>query len=96
MAIIFLLPLYFLTIQAERGGLWRIFWVFGLVALPVDIILNFTELALVTLDFPKRSEWTFSTRLFRLQYNTDWRGDMARYFVKVLNAIAPSGLHIKI
>jgi len=94
MAIIFLLPLYFLTIQAERGGLWRIFWVFGLVALPLDVFLNYTELALVTGDFPKHGEWTFSTRLNRLQNNPNGQGNLARYIVKVLNAIAPSGRHI--
>jgi hypothetical protein len=68
--------------------------VFGIVGLVLDVILNYTELAIFTLDFPKWGEWTFSKRLARLQHNTDWRGSVARYLARVLDAIAPSGKHI--
>ena len=92
---IILLLLYAITIQYERGGAWRVFGIVGIIALPLDALLNYTELALLTWDFPKQGEWTFSTRLRRLQYNTDWRGDPARLLVLFLNWIAPSGQHIK-
>lgn len=94
-SLVLLLPLYALTIQLERSGLWRVFGVFGIIALPLDALLNYTELALLTWDFPKRGEWTFSTRLKRLQYDTGWRGDLARPIVLLLDSIAPSGQHIK-
>lgn len=94
-SIFILLPLYFLGIQYERGGLWRIMAVFAVVGLVIDVILNYTELALLTLDFPRKGEYTFSTRLQRLQYNTDWRGDIARPIASLLDALAPSGQHIK-
>jgi hypothetical protein len=89
-----LLPLYFASIQYERGGLWRLCAVFVVVGLALDVILNYTELTIFTLDFPKRGEWTFSKRLARLQYNDGWRGEFARYVAGCLNAIAPSGRHI--
>jgi hypothetical protein len=89
-----LLPLYFISVQYERGGLWRVCAVFGVIGLVIDVILNYTELALITLDFPKWGEWTFSKRLTRLQHNTDWRGDFARYLANCLNQIAPSGRHV--
>ena len=89
-----LLPLYSLGIQYERGGMWLLFSVFGVVGLVLDILLNYTELSILTLDFPKKGEFTFSKRLSRLQYNTDWRGTLARYIAKGLNSIAPSGKHI--
>jgi hypothetical protein len=49
-----LLPLYFASIQYERGGLWRLCAVFVVVGLALDVILNYTELTIFTLDFPKR------------------------------------------
>jgi hypothetical protein len=94
-SVFLLLPLYFIAIQYERGGSWRWLKLFGFAALIIDVILNFTELAILTLDIPKKGEWTFSKRLTRLQYNTDWRGDFARYLSGCLNQIAPSGIHIK-
>jgi hypothetical protein len=89
-----LLPLYFAAIQYERGGLWRVCAVFGIVGLVLDVILNYTELAVFTLDFPKWGEWTFSKRLARLKKNTDWRKGFAIYVSGCLDAIAPSGKHI--
>jgi hypothetical protein len=93
-SIVVLLPLYFIAIQFERGGNWRILAPFVAVALVVDVLLNYTELAIYTLDIPSRGEWTFSSRLRRLRLNTDWRGTVARYLARVLDAIAPSGKHI--
>ena len=86
--------LYPLAIQAERGGLWRVAYVLWPLALAIDIAANHTELALLTADFPRRGEWTFSQRLGRLRRRADWRGDFALYTSRVLDAIAPSGRHI--
>jgi len=89
-----LLPLYSITIQYERGGLWRICYLAAPLALLIDVLLNYTELALLTLDFPKWGEWTFSSRLKRLKNSQTWRGPTALYLKKVLDVIAPSGKHI--
>jgi hypothetical protein len=89
-----LIVFYCVGIQYERGGLWYICLPIALIGLVVDVIANYTELALITLDFPKFGEWTFSKRLSRLQYNEGWRGNFARYLAKCLNTIAPSGRHI--
>jgi hypothetical protein len=92
---LYLLGLYIAYIQYERGGLWCACKVFAIVGFPLDVVLNYTYFALLTLDFPKHGEWTFSKRLERLQYDYDWRGDVARYIAGILDAIAPSGKHIK-
>ena len=94
-SIFILLPLYAIGIQYQRKGLWYVVLPVTLVALVLDFLLNYTELALFTLDIPQRGEWTFSTRLSRLRWNSDWRGDVARYLKRGLDAIAPSGVHIQ-
>jgi hypothetical protein len=86
--------LYPIAIQYERGGWWRLCYLVAIPSLLIDVVANYIELAILTLDFPRWGEWTFSKRLSRLQYNTDWRGDFARYLVKCLNAIAPNGHHV--
>jgi hypothetical protein len=93
-SIVVLLPLYFIAIQFERGGNWRILAPFVAVALVVDVLLNYTELALLTLDFPMQGEWTFSKRLSRLQHAPGARGEFAWYIARCLDSIAPSGKHI--
>ncbi|CAB4134828.1 hypothetical protein UFOVP275_21 [uncultured Caudovirales phage] len=91
---ILLILFYCFGIQYERGGWWRVFSVIAVVGLVIDVIANYTELAIVTGDFPRKGEWTFSKRLRRLQQNNDWRGDFARYIGGCLDKIAPSGKHI--
>jgi hypothetical protein len=93
-SVFLLLPLYFIAIQYERGGSWRWLKLFGFAALIIDVILNFTELAILTLDFPKWGEWTFSKRLSRLQHAPGARGEFAWYIARCLDSIAPSGKHI--
>ena len=94
-SIFILLPLYFISIQYERGGFWKLLFPIAVLAFIIDVVLNYTELALLTLDIPRKGETTFSKRLARLRYNTDWRGSFARYITTCLDAIAPSGKHIK-
>ena len=86
--------LYPIAIQYERGGWWRAMFPITAIALIVDIIANYTELALLTWDFPKAGEYTFSQRLVRLNKEDGFRGIMARYITKILDVIAPSGKHI--
>ena len=69
---------YPIAVQAERGGWWLIVTPITFIALILDVVANYTELALITWDFPANGEWTFSTRLKRLQYYTGWRGSFAR------------------
>ncbi|QDL55292.1 hypothetical protein [Rhodoferax aquaticus] len=88
--------LYPIAIQIERGGWWRLLAPVTLFALLVDVIANYTELVVLTFDFPRRGEWTFSTRLERLVLSSDWRGRAARPISRLLNWIAPTGHpHIK-
>lgn len=93
-AISLLLPLYAIGIQYKRGGWWLLALPFAVIALAIDVLLNYTELALLTLDFPQKGEWTFSTRLSRVCREEGKRGSVCRYITKVLDAIDPSGKHI--
>lgn len=51
----------------------------------LDAWLNFTTLALYTLDRARWGEWTFSKRLERLVRDTGWRGALARPIARYLN-----------
>lgn len=81
--------LYPIAVQYERGGWWRLLAPVTISALVIDIIANYTELALLTWDFPMRGEYTFSTRLKRLQRERGWRGSLARPIVAYLNFFYP-------
>lgn len=73
-----LILLYPIAVQAERGGWWLLVTPVTFVAFLIDVLANYTELALITWDFPAKGEWTFSKRLKRLQYYHGWRGAFAR------------------
>ena len=89
--------LFPLAIQYERGGVWLCVAPVTLLALLLDVVLNYTTLALLTWDFPRWGEWTFSTRLARLIQFPDegYQRYWSRYVARCLDAIAPSGQHIK-
>lgn len=89
MLTILLALLYPIAVQAERGGWWRLVAPVTLVALVIDVIANYTELALLTWDRPRKGEWTFSQRLNRLVHNTGWRGRACRPVALVLNFFMP-------
>lgn len=89
-----LLNLYVVSIQYERGGWWRALYPVAVVGLVVDVLLAHSLLAVCLWDCPRRGEWTFSKQLGRLVTRTDWRGSLARYIARILDAIAPSGRHI--
>lgn len=91
---ILLALLYPLAIQIERGGWWLLVTPITLLALAIDVIANYTELALLTWDWPQKGEYTFSTRLLRLQHDMGWRGDIALRIKPFLNYFDPQGDHV--
>lgn len=82
---IILAILYPLAVQYTRGGLWVLVAPVTFLAFLIDVWCNYTELALIFWDFPRRNEFTFSVRLRRLQYDEGWRGRLARPVVAYLN-----------
>lgn len=91
-SILFLLPVYFIIIQAERGGVWRVLYLLWPFAWLLDVLCNAIEMTLVFAELPQ--EFTLSNRIKRLKLDPYWRGDVARYLARVLDAIAPSERHI--
>lgn len=97
-SVLVLWPVYIVAVQYLRGGWWRLLAPFTFVALVLDVVLNYTELALLTWDWPRdRYEVTFSNRLKRLVARDDWRGKLARYIAtKMLNPYDPTGTHVAV
>lgn len=93
MLTLLLFLLYPIAIQFERGGWWYLLFPVTLVTFIIDILTNYTELALV-FGLPRRGEWTFSQRLKRLSYRADWRGDLARWCIDYTNRFDPDGRHV--
>lgn len=88
--------LYVIGIQYQRGGWWRVCLVAALPAIVLNVLMNFTVLALITWDWPRKGEWTFSNRLSRLILDTGWRGTLAWYTARyLLDRFDPDGVHIK-
>ena len=97
-----LAALYPIAIQYERGGWWQIFYLVAIPALIIDFIANLIPLSILLFEHPlkysptlHRTEYTFSDRLERLVFETNWRGPVARVTAKTLNTIAPSKVHIR-
>lgn len=87
--------LYLAGVQYYRGGAWRVLWPVGAAALLFDVLLNYTLFALITWDWPRRGEYTFSTRLERLIHAAGWRGSLARAIARyLLDWADPRGFHI--
>ena len=91
---ILLALLYPIAIQYERGGFWFILFPITLFALVIDLIANYTELAILTLDFPRAGEYTFSNRLVRIQNTEGWTGFVGRNVAAYCNYWAPNHNHI--
>lgn len=79
------------ALQYERGHQWL--FPFALVFFVLDVIANYTELALLTWDFPRAHEYTFSKRLTRLKSLPGIRGDACWLVSDYLNYISPG--HVK-
>lgn len=89
-----LLLLYPLAVQYLRGGWWRVLAPLTLFTLILDAIANYTILAVLTWDWPRQGERTFSVRLQRLVFEIDWRGTVARMIARYLNLFDPTHNHV--
>ena len=88
--------LYIVGVQYKRGGLWGAVLPITVAALLLDVAFNYTLFALLTLDWPRPHEYTFSTRLERLIHLDDWRGALARGVAEfMLDPFDPTGKHIR-
>lgn len=87
-----LLILYPLAIQYKTRN-WRWLTPLTLFAIVLDVAANYTELALLTWDFPRKGEYTFSQRLSRLQYGNAWQRFISRLVIPYLNYFDPG--HVK-
>lgn len=78
--------LYPFAIQYQRGGKWETYlkWLAVITAV-IDVIANYTELALLTWDFPRAGERTFSQRCARLIHQDGWAGIVGRLTQKYCN-----------
>lgn len=95
-SILMLWPLYIVGIQYERGGWWRLVLPITCLAFILDVVLNYTELAFLTWDWPQKGEYTFSQRLARLLLDAGRRGTMARFIEHyMLGPFDPDGFHVK-
>ena len=74
-----------------ENGFWRVLAPVVFVAALLDVLANYTELALLTWDWPRPGEHTFSQRLYRLCQDPNRWGCIAT--AKVLNYFVPG--HIK-
>lgn len=88
--------LFVVGIQYQRGGVWRVCLVAALPALVLNVLLNYSLLALISWDWPRKGEYTFSKRLERLVLAPGWRG-LAAWAIAtyLLDPVDPDGVHIK-
>ena len=63
---------------------WILTFPLVISAITLDIALNYTVFALLTWDFPKKGEYTFSQRLKRLANGGGWKQAAARWLAKTL------------
>lgn len=88
--------LYAIGIQYQRGGWWRVCLVAAVPAMVLNVLANYSSLALITWDWPQRKEYTFSVRLQRLVLAPGWRGVLAWAIARyLLDPFDPDGYHIK-
>ena len=85
--------LYPLAVQYKRGGFWRAVLPVTLITLVIDVLANYTELALLTWQLPNEHEVTFSHRLYRLRKGNAWQRFVAKIVIPYLNYFDPG--HIK-
>ena len=85
---------YPLAIQYKVRG-WHWLAPFTLATIVLDVVCNYTDLALITGDFPRNGEYTFSQRLVRLQIGTRWQRFVARVTIPYLNFFDPDHVPLK-
>lgn len=82
---ILLALLYPIAIQYQHGGWWSILKPLALITAIIDVIANYTELALITWDYPKEGERTFSQRCARLIHQNGWAGTVGKLTQRYCN-----------
>ena len=83
-----LLPTVILIASFKRALTKREPWLMA-VAWLMDVVANFSTLALLFWDWPQYGEWTFSKRLPRLCNLPGWRGRFARRCKIYINKRVP-------
>ena len=86
--------LYTLGVQYKRGGWWNVCRAPAVLALLIDVPANYTTWAVIFWELPRHKEYTLTKRLGRLRYDFGWRGAVARYITRVIDAIEPDGSHV--
>ena len=84
---------YPLAIQYKRGGFWRVLAPFGLLVWLIDVLANYTEMALV-FDWPEKGDHTITARVRRMHYSPlNSRRELAALLQIYLDACEPDGKH---
>ncbi len=86
--------LYPLAVQYEARK-WYWLAPLSLFTLLLDVVSNYTDLAFITWDFPRKGEWTFSQRLARLQHGNPWQRFVAKVVIPYLNFFHPGHIREK-
>ena len=86
--------LYPLAIQYKTRN-WRWLAPLTLFTLVLDVASNYTDLALLTVDFPRKGEYTFSQRLVRLQSGNRWQRFVSKVTIPYLNFFDPGHAPVK-
>jgi len=95
-SILLMWALYIVGVQYKRGGAWLAMYPVAFAALVLDWAMNYTIFAVMLWDFPRKGEWTFSTRLERLVRSTGWRQVLAQAIAHyMLDPFNPDGVHVK-
>ncbi len=84
----------------DEGSMTLLTWAMAspllAVGVPLDWLLNYSLLALLTWDWPREGERLFSQRLSRLTRELGFRGWYCRLVAKVLlNPFDRTGVHVK-
>ena len=84
---------YPLAIQFKRGGLWQALAPFAAFVWLIDVIANYTEMALV-FDWPQPGDHTITARVRRMKSSPlESRRELAKLLQIYLDACEPDGKH---
>lgn len=85
--------LYPLAIQFKRGGLWLAVTPITLLVVLLDVLANYTELALI-FGWPREGEYTITRRIRRMHFDeVEARRKLAELVQVYLDAAEPDGKH---
>jgi len=81
------------AIQFKRGGAWVVLAPFAAFVWLIDVIANYTEVALV-FDWPERGDYTITARVRRMKSSPlESRRELAKLMQIYLDACEPDGRH---